>query len=114
MTSSTGTVFNQGDVWLAIINFSENRNDWKRRPVVIVGNEKACDLDMIINPITTQQPRNEFDVVLQDWQEAGLARPSVVRTSKPDTFHKQELERKLGSLSEKDLANVLEKCKQVF
>jgi len=114
MTNSTEMTCEQGDVWLAIVNFSEDRSVWKRRPVVIVGNQQACDLDMVINPITTQDARSEFDVVLQNWQEAGLAKPSVVRTSKPATFHKRELDRKLGTLTEQDLATVLEQCRQVF
>ncbi len=54
----------------------------KQRPVVIVGNELALDIDVIIVPVTSQKPRNQFDIVLEYWEEAGLLKPSVVRTPK--------------------------------
>ncbi|UOQ92736.1 type II toxin-antitoxin system PemK/MazF family toxin [Halobacillus shinanisalinarum] len=69
----------QGDVWLADVLFKGTRQT-KQRPVIIVGN--ALDVDVIIAPVTSQKPRNQFDVVLEYWNEAGLLKPSVARTSK--------------------------------
>lgn len=59
----------QGEVWLADVRF-KGTHQIKQRPVVIVGNELALDVDVIIAPVTSQKPRNQFDVVLEYWKEA--------------------------------------------
>ncbi|HLR52618.1 MAG TPA: type II toxin-antitoxin system PemK/MazF family toxin [Candidatus Avamphibacillus sp.] len=48
---------NQGEVWLADVVFKGTRQT-KQRPVVIVGNELALDIDVIIAPVTSQKPRS--------------------------------------------------------
>jgi mRNA-degrading endonuclease toxin of MazEF toxin-antitoxin module len=53
----------QGDVWLANVYFRDSR-EYKQRPVVIVGNELAIDIDVLITPVTSQHSRGPFDVVL--------------------------------------------------
>jgi mRNA interferase MazF len=103
----------QGDVWLADVIFKDTLQS-KQRPVLIVGNELALDVDVIIAPITSQQPRNGFDVVLKYWREAGLLKPSLVRTSKIIPIHGSELKRKLGVLHEHDLDRVLHMCRELF
>lgn len=103
----------QGDVWLADVLFKGKRQT-KQRPVIIVGNELALDIDVIIAPVTSQQPRNQFDVVLEYWKEAGLLKPSVARTSKITSVHGSELKRHLGVLHSYDLERILKMCKNLF
>jgi mRNA interferase MazF len=103
----------QGDVWLADVLFKGTRQT-KQCPVIIVGNELALDVDAIIAPVTSQQPRNQFDVVLEYWQEAGLLKPSVARTSKITSVHGSELKRQLGVLHRHDLERILNMCKKLF
>lgn len=44
----------------------------KRRPVVVVSNDNViAELDHLIATVTSQQVRNEFDVIIEYWQEAG-------------------------------------------
>jgi mRNA interferase MazF len=105
--------FKQGDVWLADVFFKDTRRS-KQRPVLIVGNELVLDVDVIIAPITSQQQRNEYDVVLEYWEKAGLLKPSVARTSKIISIHGSELKRKLGVLHEHDLDRVLHMCRRLF
>ena len=104
---------NQGEVWLADVVFKGTRQT-KQRPVVIVGNELALDIDVIIAPVTSQKPRNQFDIVLEYWEEAGLLKPSVVRTSKISSIHGTELKRHLGELHRHDLENALNMCRKLF
>lgn len=52
MTSSTGTIVKQGDIWLARVAFRDNPSKLKPRPIVIVGNELTMDIDVIVHPIT--------------------------------------------------------------
>lgn len=53
--------FFQSDVWLANVLFKDILQT-KKRPVIIVGNELALDVDVIIAPVTSKVPRNGFDV----------------------------------------------------
>lgn len=103
----------QGDVWLADVLFKDTRQI-KQRPVIIVGNELALDVDVIIAPVTSQRPRNQFDVVLEYWEEVGLLKPSVARTSKIISVHGSELKRYIGGLHKHDIERVLEMCKKLF
>lgn len=103
----------QGDVWLADVLFKGTRQS-KQRPVIIVGNELAIDVDVIVAPVTSQSPRNELDVFLEYWKKAGLLKPSVARTSKIISIHGSELKRKLGTLHEQDLQKVLHMCRNLF
>ncbi len=48
----------QGEGWLADVRF-KGTHQTKQRPVVIVGNELALDVDVIIAPVTSQKPRNQ-------------------------------------------------------
>lgn len=131
MTKSTKTTsddfLKQGHLWAAPI-WSHTENKFVGRPVVIVGNDKANDkIGMIINFITKQGARDDFDVKLVYWQEAGLKVQSWVRTAKPLTLLKSDLKKEMivkngvrqpkgyiGELHPEDLANVLEMCRHIF
>lgn len=98
----------RGEVWTAELN-------GKRRPVVIVSNDNViAELDQLIATISSQQSRNEFDVVIEYWKEAGLDKPSVVRCSKLNTLHYKELLFKVGKLHECDLQRVLTTIRNYF
>jgi len=105
--------FKQGNVFL-IKAFYQLTGETKIRPVAIVSNEKAIDLDVIVTPITGQDKRNDFDVPIIKWQEAGLEKPSIARTSKLTMINYNNLYKKIGELHKDDLVNILGKCKEVF
>nr|WP_245723050.1 type II toxin-antitoxin system PemK/MazF family toxin [Natribacillus halophilus] len=71
-------------------------------------------MDVIIAPVTSQQPRNQFDVVLKYWEESGLLKPSVARTSNIISVHGSELKRHIGKLHKHDLERVLHMCRKTF
>lgn len=99
---------NRGEVWTVEIN-------GKRRPVVIVSNDNVVvELDHLIATVTSQQARNEFDVVIEYWEEAGLDKPSIVSCSKLNTVHFKELLFKIGELHEHDLDRVLTTIRNYF
>lgn len=54
------------------------------------------------------------DVVLEYWEEAGLLKPSIARTSKIISIHGSELISRLGTLNEHDLSAVLHTYKDLF
>ena len=53
-------------------------------------------------------------MVLEYWQQAGLLKPSIVRTSKIISIHGSELKRKLGFSNKHDLDRVLHTCRKLF
>ncbi|WP_246050117.1 type II toxin-antitoxin system PemK/MazF family toxin [Aquibacillus sediminis] len=66
----------RGEIWTVELN-------GKRRPAVIVSNDNVIvELDHLIQTVTSQQIRNEFDIAIEYWEEAGLDKPSIVRSSK--------------------------------
>lgn len=131
MTKSTQTtsddLLKQGHLWVAPV-WSHTDNKYVPRPVVIVGNEKSNDkIGVIINFVTKQGARDEFDVELKHWKSAGLKVESWVRTAKPLTILKSDLKQDIvekngitkprgyiGQLHEEDLVNVLEMCRAAF
>ncbi|MEG3924525.1 MULTISPECIES: type II toxin-antitoxin system PemK/MazF family toxin [unclassified Microcoleus] len=84
----------------------------KRRPGLVLLD--TGDEDMIVAKITSQIPRTTFDVEIQEWQKAGLKRPSAVRLHKLNTLQKSLVERRLGILTPDDLVQVRDRVKQIW
>lgn len=95
--------YRSGEVILMTFPFTTGRGA-KRRPTLILLD--TGDADMIVAPITSRTARSEFDVTLAEWQQAGLALPSVARVHKPVTIAKQLVERRLGALDPDDWEQV--------
>lgn len=115
MTKSMGTCLmtvSKGEIYLASVLFS-NLEGIKIRPVLIVFCEEDDD-DVIGVFLTSQQARDSLDIPIERWQEAGLIKPSVVRTSKPGTYHQNRLLKKLGTLNNEEFARVLNACQSIY
>ncbi len=104
----------QGEVYLTAVTFRDDPSTRKVRPIVIVSNDRATDIDVVAISVSSQQPRSEFDVIIEYWKEAGLSKPSVARTSKLFSVSMDQLQRQLGELHFFDLQRVIQKCKDVF
>jgi mRNA-degrading endonuclease toxin of MazEF toxin-antitoxin module len=76
-------------------------------PAVVVSTPdyEAITGNVIVTMITTQPHSTPTDHRLQDWQAAGLRRPSTVRI-KPATVVPSRVLRQIGQLSTHDLAEV--------
>lgn len=107
------TNYKQGTVLLAQV-YNTGSHDYKNRPVVVVGNELVIDVDVLITPVTSHAARDGFDVVIEDWEKAGLKKPSVARTSKLSAIPKNAIIKQLGILASDDLNRVLERCRNLF
>ena len=100
----------KGEVWMAYDEKSR-----KTRPFLIVSEElSGVDVDISVAPTTTQEKRNQFDVDIEFWKEAGLNQPSVARCSKIHYVSHMLLRRKLGNLDERDLERVNEAMRMYF
>jgi mRNA interferase MazF len=94
----------KGEVWLY---HDDDAN--KTRPMVIVGERNtAVELDISFCKMTSQKPKDEYDVIIDQWKESGLAKPSVVRCSKIMTISKNRLIGKVAQLTEPELKKVLD------
>ena len=101
----------QGEVLLAWLVFSDGQGA-KRRPVLVV--QDFGDDDLLVVPITSQRARTARDLLLADWQGAGLKLPSTVRSEKLATIEKSCVARKLGVLPSAELTRVKETLAAVF
>jgi len=82
----------------------------KQRPVLLISDGLGLELhDTTVARITTHAPRNEFDVVLKDWKQAGLHQPSVVCCAKTSIIKMSDIGLKVGDLSNADFIEVMDK-----
>ena len=94
-----------GDILLAALVFTSQATA-KSRPVIVI--RDAGDEDLLVAPVSSQTVRVAYDVILSDWQKAGLRLPSIVRVEKLATVEKATVRRALGKASLADWARVKE------
>jgi mRNA interferase MazF len=99
-----------GEILLAALVFTSQAGA-KKRPVMVI--RDAGDDDLMVAPVSGQPVRVAYDVILSDWQKAGLRLPSVVRVEKLATIEKGTVLRNLGRVSAADWARVKERLKQL-
>lgn len=87
-----------GEIYLCEFPFTSGTHSKPRPALVLFDFEK----DAVICRITSVIREGMLEVVLQDWQEAGLAKASVARLSRLVTADKTIFRRKLGELSDRD------------
>lgn len=98
------TNYSFGDIVLVSFPFT-NQVGQKKRPAVVVSSEayNRRRPDVILMAVTSKvrQPTGFGDVVIDDWQAAGLIKPSA---AKPVVFtaEKRIILKRLGQLKEKD------------
>jgi mRNA interferase MazF len=101
--------WNRGDVVLVDFPFID-RFGSKFRPALIVSgttyhNERPQDVIVAVISSQVQKYTGQTDYLLKDWQTAGLAQPSVVRSTLL-TILSARITRKIGDLSNTDLHEV--------
>ena len=96
------TPFSVGEVVAIEFPFTDMRGR-KRRPGLVL----ACDSnDLLLGRLTTQHPRDEFDVQLADWSAVGLPKPSIVRLLKLVAIDARLVHHSIGRLSREDRDSV--------
>jgi mRNA interferase MazF len=109
------TTYNFGDVVLVGFPFT-NLQTTKKRPAVIISNASYQQNrpDVILMAITSQirQPLQTGEALLQNWQAAGLAIPSVLKPLIA-TIEQGRIVKTMGQLSQDD-QNSLKKVIQTI
>ncbi len=91
-----------GEIVLIQLQFHQTRGA-KIRPVVIVLD--TGDEDVIAAPVTSRTRATEFDLMLADWQAAGLNVQSTVRVHKLAVLSKAGVRHMVGKLTQRDLVS---------
>ena len=100
----------KGEVWLAY----DEKSD-KVRPFLIMSDElSGIDIDISVAPTTTKNRRNQYDVEIEHWQEAGLLIASIARCSKITIISYLHLVRKIGTLVDSDMKRINEAIRKYF
>lgn len=100
--------------------FSESEDEpFKRRPVLILGSAGTGANAAILVAMITSNPRRvktpgRFAVLIEDWEAAGLDKPSVVRVGRLWTAEPRDFRGVRGSVSPDVLAEVRERITRLF
>ena len=84
----------------------------KQRPAVVL--KDTGDSDFIVARVTSQVKQTAYDVEIDEWQNAGLLKPSVVRIHKLTTLETVLVKRVMGNLSVKDAGKLYAALKKLF
>jgi len=103
--------YNFGEILLLKFPYTEGVGEAKR-PVVVLAQTDVKDI--VVAKVTSAEPRGRYDVVIDDWQKAGLLFPSVVRVDKLATLAKSRVVKRLGILDAPCHALVKTKIRQLF
>ncbi len=101
--------FSAGDVVLLRFPFSDTVG-MKRRPALVLLDPN--DDDIVVARVTGQLSSGVHDVQLEEWQQAGLLVPSVVRLDKVATLRRDIIEQRLGRLAAGDWLRVCQALRQ--
>jgi mRNA-degrading endonuclease toxin of MazEF toxin-antitoxin module len=84
----------------------------KKRPVLVLAD--IGDQDIVVARITSEGPRNKYDLLLDRWKESGLLLPSSIRLTKIATLQKTLVLKKLGRLGSPERRKVRTILKNLF
>jgi mRNA interferase MazF len=105
------TTYLPGDLLLIGFPYSGSAQA-KSRPAMVILD--SGDADVVVARVTTQQQQTQYDVLLKEWQIAGLLASSIVRLYKVATLEKALIRRKLGQLQPTDRASVAAVMHRVY
>ena len=103
--------YNIGDVWWTYFPYSD-KDDYKRRPAIVIDDETIAILTMYVT--SQNKENNPYSILIQDWKEAGLPKESWTRIDKIVRLDEQDMDRKIGELSQKDLKKILQLAKEAL
>jgi mRNA interferase MazF len=107
----------RGEVYLGPFLYSDLTGS-KRRPMCVLSSRRYnAGPDVVVAMVSSgthvSSPRLG-DAVLQDWQQSGLLRPSVVRAGRLQVIEQRLLSTLRGTLSSLDLMSVNEALRDVL
>ena len=99
-----------GDIVLLKFPFTDGKS-YKKRPALIINDYD--DGDIIVCRITSEIYDTKNDYYLDNWSEAGLKLPSVVRVHKIATFDKNLVDTRMSKLDEISKKSIIQIIKNL-
>ncbi len=106
------TPFEMGDILLLNVFPFSNLQEAKKRPAVVLAD--IGDQDIVLARMTSESPRDTYDLEIPHWKDCGLLLPTCIRLSKIATLNRRLVVRKLGRLGSPDRRKVRAKLKSMF
>lgn len=106
------TPYELGDIVLLHVYPFSDASGGKKRPAIVLAD--TGDDDILVARVTSEEPRNAYDLPLKRWKEMGLLLPSSVRVAKMATLHKRLIVRKLGRVGSPERRGVRLALKRLF
>lgn len=106
------TNYEFGDILLLRVFPFSNLEGSKRRPGLVLVD--TGDRDVMVCRITSETPRDDFDLNLLHWKENGLLLPSSVRVSKIAVLNKDLALKRIGRIGSPDRRKVKAVLKKLF
>ncbi len=100
-------------VCLAKFRFIES-DQFKIRPVIIVGFPHGERQILMVIPITSSAEPEPIDVTLKNWQDVGLLKPSVARVHRLTAVLQKDLLEEIGSIDKNDQVNIRVALKELL
>jgi mRNA interferase MazF len=100
-------------VCLSKFRFIES-DQFKIRPVIIVGQPHSERQVLMVIPITSSAEAEPIDVSLQNWRDGGLLKPSVARVHRLSAVLQKDLLEEIGLIDEKDQVNIKAALKELL
>ena len=104
----------RGDIWWADLNPVRGREQAGKRPVLIISHDvfNARSGTVIALALTTQEPSAQFPLTLEV-TSSSLHKRSWVKISQIRTLSVERIDNKIGSVSEEELALVVEGLNEI-
>jgi mRNA interferase MazF len=100
-------------IYTAKFPFLKNHKE-KVRPVIVVSKPYGRYNIVTVVPVSASTGREEVDIELLDWENAGLIEPSIARVHRLSALLQSELTSQLGILSNSDQAKLSEAFKRLL
>ncbi|HUD07014.1 MAG TPA: type II toxin-antitoxin system PemK/MazF family toxin [Candidatus Saccharimonadales bacterium] len=100
-------------VCLAKFRFLES-DQYKIRPVIVVGQPYGVRQVLMSIPVTSSSEQEPVDVLLQNWRNSGLLKPSVARVHRLSAILQNDLLEEIGSIDKKDQAAIKSALKELL
>ncbi len=100
-------MYSRGDIVIVPFPFSDQSAAKKRPAVVISSNaHNTASSDLVIMAVTSHKEKTAGieECAIKNWKEAGLLKPSYIKSA-ISTVERKLVLRKLGSLSNNDIAS---------
>jgi mRNA interferase MazF len=110
-----GTMFDQGEILLIPVPFS-NLSSVKKRPVLVLSNiaHNASSRDIIVIAITSNLAQKGIEISNKSLTDGSLPKKSIIKVDKVYTLEASIAIKKIGKINDDVLSNVYNEFVKLF